>query len=202
MHVRGIAWGAVVLLAAASVGCSAARIRRLEPDTVTDLSGRWNDTDSRLVAEAMIADCLEASWLQRWQEANEDRPPRVIVGRVTNASHEHIDEAPFLKDLERALLASGRVAFVADAGEREGIRRERADQSRFSSEESFSGFGLESAADFMLLGRISSFEEAQGGRRVKAYQVNLELVSIATNEKVWIGEKEIKKQISRSRFGL
>ena len=32
------------------------RVTRVDPDVVTDLSGRWNDTDSKLVAEAMMKD--------------------------------------------------------------------------------------------------------------------------------------------------
>jgi hypothetical protein len=32
-------------------------------------------------------------------------------------------------------------------------------------------------------------------------QVNLEMVDLTTNEKVWIGQKEIKKYVSRTLFG-
>ena len=57
---------AVAVLLAASVlpGCSRqAKVARVEADTTIDLSGRWNDTDSRLVAEEMIADCLGRPWI-------------------------------------------------------------------------------------------------------------------------------------------
>jgi hypothetical protein len=40
----------VVLLLGACAGPS---VKRTEVDEVIDLSGRWNDTDSRLVAEEM-----------------------------------------------------------------------------------------------------------------------------------------------------
>ena len=36
-------------------GCSQT-VTRVDSDSVTDLSGNWNDTDSRLVAEEMIQD--------------------------------------------------------------------------------------------------------------------------------------------------
>jgi hypothetical protein len=41
----------------AAIGCGK-QVRRIDPDSTTDLSGKWNDTDSRLVAEEMISDCL------------------------------------------------------------------------------------------------------------------------------------------------
>jgi hypothetical protein len=37
---------------------------------------------------------------------------------VKNRSHEHINTQVFIKDLERALINSGRVAFVASKDER------------------------------------------------------------------------------------
>ena len=41
-------------------GVHSARVRqqqvtRIDPDAVTDLSGRWNDTDSRLIANELIS---------------------------------------------------------------------------------------------------------------------------------------------------
>ena len=40
-------------------GCGGGRtVKRIATDEVTDLSGRWNDTDSRLVAESMISGFL------------------------------------------------------------------------------------------------------------------------------------------------
>ncbi|MFQ5560370.1 MAG: penicillin-binding protein activator LpoB, partial [Nitrospinota bacterium] len=54
--------GAVVLVS----GC--AGVTRVETDKVVDLSGKWNDTDSRFVAEAMIEDCLKRPWLGKFKD--------------------------------------------------------------------------------------------------------------------------------------
>jgi hypothetical protein len=35
---------------------------------------------------------------------------------------------------------------------------------------------------------------------VMLYQVNLELIQLETNVKAWIGQKEIKKVVKRSRL--
>ena len=44
------------------------KVSRVEADSTIDLSGKWNDVDSRLVAEAMIEDCLRSQWLYKYKE--------------------------------------------------------------------------------------------------------------------------------------
>jgi uncharacterized protein (TIGR02722 family) len=188
-----------LLIAALVVGCggSGKTVTRVEADTTVDLSGDWNDTDSRLVAEEMIKDALNRPWISNFQVAKK-KEPNVIVGTVKNRTSEHIQTTAFIKNLERELLNSGRISFVANKEERQEIRDERSDQQEFSSAESMKKFQQETGADFMLRGDITSIIDKEGGESVKFYQVNLELVNIETNQKVWIGEKKIKKLVSQS----
>ncbi len=181
----------------AGCGGSGKTVTRVEPDRAIDLSGDWNDTDSRLVAEEMIKDALNRPWLSNFQTAKQ-KEPNVIVGTVKNRTSEHIATTAFIKNLERELLNSGRVSFVANKEERQEIRDERSDQQEFSTAESMKRFQQETGADFMLRGDITSIIDKEGGESVKFYQVNLELVNIETNQKVWIGEKKIKKLVSQS----
>jgi hypothetical protein len=178
-------------------GCgSSKQVTRLETETTTDLSGDWNDTDSRLVANEMIGDVMASPWLGQFTKAKKHKPT-VIVGKITNRTTEHIEVKTFVKDLERSMLNSGQVDFVADAAEREQVRDERKDQAKNAQEETQKGPGKESGADFMVIGNISSIVDQEGGDKVKFYQVNLELVNVESNKKVWIGEKKIKKGISQ-----
>jgi uncharacterized protein (TIGR02722 family) len=192
---------AFALCIVAVIGCASRTVSRTASDTQTDLSGRWNDTDSRLVAEEMIVDVLARPWLERFSDEN-DTEPVVIVGDIRNLSDEHIDTTPFVKDIERELINSGVVRFVATAEEREQIRDERTDQQTQSSEETVKRLGEETGADFMLRGSISSTVDAVEGVRAVFYQVDMELINIESNEKVWIGSKEIKKVIEQKRTRL
>ncbi|MBI5474848.1 MAG: penicillin-binding protein activator LpoB [Ignavibacteriae bacterium] len=178
-------------------GGSGKTVTRVEADTTIDLSGDWNDTDSRLVAQEMIKDVLDRPWLANYQMAK-GKEPDVIVGTVRNRTSEHIQTITFIKNLERELLNSGKVSFVANKEERQEIREERADQQENASPESIKKFQQETGADFMLRGDIASIIDQEGGEKVKYYQVNLELVNIETNKKVWSGEKKIKKLVSQS----
>ncbi len=186
----------IILLTAAGCASSVRTVERTAADTITDLSGRWNDTDARLTAEAMIQDLLSRPWLNRFLR-NEGRVPVVVVGEVRNLSSEHIDTKPFISDMERELINSGDVRFVAGDAIRNAIRDERLDQQTQASEETIARLGEEIGADFMLIGRISSIEDAVQGKKAVVYKITLELISIETNEKVWIGDKEIKKIIEQ-----
>lgn len=200
MMTKRISLAALLLAAVMLAGCAtpSRTVERTSADTQTDLSGRWNDTDARLVAEEMIDDMLNRPWLQRFS-GDADRQPVVIVGGVRNRSSEHIDTSVFIKDIERELINSGMVRFVATSEERAEIRDERMDQQTQAAEETISRLGEETGADFMMQGSISSTVDAVEGERAVFYQVDMELISIETNEKVWIGSKEIKKIIEQRR---
>jgi uncharacterized protein (TIGR02722 family) len=178
--------------------CAGPKVSRVGTDTVTDLSGRWNDTDSRLVAEEMVKDALSRPWIDNYSRKR-GKQPTVIVGTVLNRSHEHINVQTFTKDLERELTNSGRVQFVAARGEREDLREERVDQAQHAADETVKGPGKEIGADYMLKGTINTILDEAKGTKVIFYQVDLELIDIEKNIKVWFGQKKIKKVIERSR---
>lgn len=200
MKLTGLFLITLVMLSLIIVGgCSSSKtVERVDPSTTIDLSGDWNDTDSRLVAEEMIADVLSRPWLGEFK-GEKKRQPDVIVGTIKNRSSEHIPTIPFIKNLERELINSGRVNFVANKEERQEVRDERTDQQEFASDESIKKFQKEAGADFMLRGDITTIIDQSGGAKVKYYQVNMELVNIETNRKAWVGEKKIKKLVSQGR---
>jgi uncharacterized protein (TIGR02722 family) len=189
-------FGSILLLASCA---TAPKVERKEVDTTIDLSGRWNDADSRMVSEEMIRDCLNRPWLEGFKVKHGGQIPTVIVGRIRNRSHEHINVQTFVKDLERALINSGQVQFVASRGERNGVREERVDQAQHASDETMKGPGQEIGADYMMIGTLNTIRDDIGSKAVMYYQTNLELIDMATNIKVWIGEKKIKKLIKKPK---
>ena len=185
---------ALIALIVVLAGCQRS-VTRIDTTTPVDLSGRWNDTDSRLVAEEMINDVLNRPWLTRFETRN-DRQPVLIVADVRNRTHEHIDAETFMRNMERELLNSGQVRLVQGREFRELIREERGDQQVFASPETMAQWQRELGADYMFTGTINSIVDQQGRQRVIFYQVNLELTDMETNEKVWIGEKQIRKVVT------
>ena len=174
--------------------CAKRTVTRVSPDQQIDLSGRWNDTDSKMVAEEMINDVLNRPWHQDFVRGN-NRKPVTIVGMIQNKTAEHIESETFIKDVEREFINSGMVRVVQNAVFREKLREERAEQGEFASPETQAKWGRELGADFMMFGVITAITDSYNKEKVINYKVNLELVNIETNEKVWIGDKEIKKYI-------
>jgi len=172
----------------------------MDSDTDKDLSGRWNDGDSRRVAEEMITDALSRPWINKYEEAN--KVPTVKVGRIVNKSHEHINVETFTKDFERALLNSGKVSFVATNSEVGQLRAEMENQQEFASATTRSDMGEEQGAEFMLVGSINTIVDREGKRSVIFYQVNMELIELESTRKVWIGDKKIKKYVERASASL
>jgi uncharacterized protein (TIGR02722 family) len=186
---------AVFVLLILLSGCSKT-VTRVDADSVTDLSGNWNDTDSRLVAEEMIQDVLSRAWLTNFSRA-QGKSPTVIVGTVRNLSHEHINTRTFVADMERELINSGEVEFVASAVDRQEVRDEIKEQDLHASEETRKAMGQEIGADFMMQGSINSIVDAISGEQARFYQIDLTLIELGTNRKVWVGQKKIKKTVEK-----
>lgn len=179
-------------------GCGGgAKVTRVDPNTTIDLSGRWNDADSRLVSDEMIADLLGKPWLVQFTQ-KKSKNPAIICGSIRNKSMEHIAAGAFVKDIERALVNSGSVTVVASPEERGEVRDERIDQRANADPETVKKMGMELGADYMLIGEINQITDTQGKDQVRYYQVDLTLIDIQTNVKSWIGQKKIKKFIGRS----
>ncbi len=191
---------AALAVAVVVVGCShGTRVTRLEPETTIDLSGFWNDTDSRLVADALIDDAMNFPWARRFMQQNNGDVPAVIFGSVRNRTTEHIAVNAFLRDMEAAFLRTGLTRVVADPEQRSQIREEREDQQQNASESTRARMRNELGADFMLVGEITSIEDVEGNREVIYYQIDLNLTDLETSERVWIGQHRIKKFVERSR---
>jgi len=203
-------WLAVSLIATTAAACSKTNVSRIDPAAVTDLSGRWNDTDSRLVAAALIDQSLNGVWLDRYAETHGGEGPPVIVGEFRNRSNEHIAVGTFVRDLENAFVNSGAVTLVAGGTEREEVRDEREDQQDNARAGTRAGLGQELGARYMLQGELQSIEDEETSRgvlnsrkeKIVYYQVDARMVDLESNVVVWAGQHQIKKYIERPPLGL
>lgn len=196
---KSISLGVILALSFLLSACAGKTVSRIDPSETVDLSGRWNDSDSRQVSEAIIEQCLGAPWLDRFAQKH-SKNAVVITGAVRNQSLEHIAVGTFLRDIERALVNSGEVTVVASASERGDVRAEKEDQRVNASPETLKQMGREVGADYMLLGEINQINDKEDGEEVRFYQIDLELIDIETNVKTWLGQEKIKKYVGRSRY--
>lgn len=182
----------VGLIALTSLESCTRKVSRVDVEETIDLSGRWNDTDARLAAEELVFQSVTADWINEYREAN-GKKPVIIVGLVRNKTHEHINAETIIKEIENEFIKTRKARIVQGGKMREELRAERADQQTNASNSTVKKFGLEMGADFMLQGSINSTVDSYKNKKVVYYEIDLELTNIQTNEKVWLGDKKIKK---------
>jgi len=183
----------------ALAGCSSTEVKRVDVTEEIALSDRWNATDSRLVAEAMVSDMVSFPWAAEF-ELDNNRKPTVIIQRIANKSHEHIAVDTFVNDIKRSIIRSGKANFVAGGEEREAIRDERSDQELNSKDAKAQG--QEKAADYALSGTVNSIVDQAGDKRVTFYQVDMKLIDMESNIEVWNGQEKIQKYQNKSSYSF
>ena len=190
---------AIILFASCQSGV---QVSRIAADRDIDVSGTWNDTDIRLVSQALVDSSLSSGWIREFRMARPGKRPVVIVGSFLNRSSEHIDTSIITKRYEMELINSGQVDMVADQSFRASVREERQEQQYFASEATAKALGKEIGADYLLQGSVRTNLDQSGSQMVRTYYVSAELIDIETNRKVWVGEETIKKLIRQPKYKL
>jgi uncharacterized protein (TIGR02722 family) len=183
----------VSLLFFLSFSCSRS-VTRISPETDIDLSGRWNDADSRKVADQMIYDLFNSDDFKNFA-ASKGSKPVIVVGYVRNKTSEHIDSDNYVRKMEVVIHNSNVADVVESSVFRDEIRKERAEQQDFADPATVKKFGKELGADLMLLGDMTSETDVYNKKRVVNYITTLFLTDIETNRRVWYGQHEIKKLV-------
>jgi uncharacterized protein (TIGR02722 family) len=183
-----------VVIALLVVTSCARSVSRVDPNQQIDLSGRWNDSDSRMVSQKMINDLLSSDKFKDYSKSL-NKKPAIIVGLIRNKTSEHIDADNYIKKVELAIYNSNIADLVESDSFRDKLRQERAEQQDFSSSNTASQWGKEQGANLMLFGEMTSETDVYNKKRVVNYITTLFLTDIETNKRVWYGQEEIKKFI-------
>jgi len=183
----------LVMIALISASC-ARSVSRIDPNQQIDLSGRWNDSDSRMVANKMVTELLASDKFKDYSKTL-GKKPAIIVGLIHNKTSEHIDADNYIKKIELAIYNSGIADLVESDSFRDKLRQERAEQQDFANSTTASTWGKEVGANLMLFGEMTSETDVYNKKRVVNYITTLFLTDIETNKRVWYGQQEIKKYI-------
>ena len=191
----------IAALAAAPVfiifsGCGTS-VERIDPITAVDVSGTWNDTDSRLVAEEMVKDCLTRPWADEFNKKH-GKIPVVKVRRITvRTQGEVINTAIITDDLISELINSGKAKAVASDAESDQARTERSEQEKHASNDTRKENFQETGSDYILVGSIESQDDQEGNKALKFYKATFRLVDVTTQDIVWQRSKPVKKLVKR-----
>jgi uncharacterized protein (TIGR02722 family) len=182
----------LLLLAMITLSCQTRKVTRIDPSTQVDLSGRWNDTDSRKVADQMIFDLFESDKFKEYAKQL-GRKPVIVVGLISNKTSEHIDADNYVKKFEAVIHNSNIADIVESDAFRDKLRVERTQQQDFADASSAKQFGKELGADVMLFGEMTSEVDTYNKKSVVNYITTLFLTDVETSKRIWYGQNEIKK---------
>ena len=63
------------------------------------------------------------------------------------------------------------------------------------------GYDLRIADEFKIFTNINNtIVDPNGNEQLLFYQVNMTLISLSDNRKVWVGQKDIRKLVTRSKM--
>lgn len=176
------------------LSCQTRSVQRIDPAKEIDLSGRWNDIDSRKVADQMIFDLFDSESFKNYAKTK-GRKPVIVVGQIRNKTSEHIDADNFIKKIE-VVIHNSNVADLVESGEfRDKVRVERSEQQDYADPATAKRWGMETGADVMLFGDMTSEVDTYNNKRVVNYITTLYLTDLETNKRIWFGQNEIKKYV-------
>lgn len=192
-------------------GCSS--IEYDDPDKVEVLTIDYGSTDLQTFAQSMADSLVGSPGLAYMQHPSKADDLRVVtyMGKIENATHEHIDTQAITDSVKTAMLKSGKFRFVT-GGQGQG---EIEDQVRFQQgtgrvdPASAKAFGHQVGADAIVYGRLMAIDK-RTGRTLESglykkedvyYKLTMEMVNIETAEVIWIEEKEIRKFGKTGLFG-
>jgi len=194
----------IIFLLMVSACSDLPKVKRVNADTITDISGNWNDTDVRLVCDSLLKNALASpridEYINDFSARNSGARPAIIVGRFRNVTSEHIDTSIVSGIMRSSIINSGKLDFVEGGEAREGIREERQDQQINASAETTAQLADETGANMMLTGTVNSIVDGAGKKMTRTYYVTATITNIQTNRILWEGaDNSIKKVIERSK---
>lgn len=187
--------GIVMLLG----GC-ANRVSYGDAQAVETVSVDFGSTDLQKIAADMVDSMMMSGSVAA---ITRDSRPIVFVERIKNKTSEHIDTESITDSISTKLLNSGKFRFV-DMDRVESVR----DQLKFQNNDELVDqstaiqFGKMVGAEYMLYGNLSSIVKNAGSDTDVYYKMTMRLMDLKTGLIEWADETEIRKQQSKSLFGL
>jgi uncharacterized protein (TIGR02722 family) len=170
-----------------------------DPNKVEVISDRWNETDARKTAEAMIKEMLSRPWLGNYSKAHQGQLPMVIVDEIENRTDEHIDTKELTEHVQSELINSGRVRFLNKAARQKLDEELKYQESGKVARDKAIQAGRRLGAGYMLGGSLTSNVQTQAGLKTVTYVTVLELTNLETEEIEWTNRYAgIKKRFKRS----
>ncbi|ANO32587.1 penicillin-binding protein activator LpoB [Vibrio breoganii] len=180
-------------------GCSN-KVNYGDAQAVETTTVDFGSTDLQKIAGEMVDSMLNSGSVAA---ITKDQRPIVFVERIKNKTSEHIDTESITDSVSTKMLNSGKFRFV-DMDRVESVRKQLNFQNNdeLVDQSSAIQFGKMVGAQYMLYGNLSSIVKDAGSDKDVYYKMTMRLMDLETGLIEWADETEIRKQQSKSLFGL
>ncbi len=160
----------------------------------------FGSTDLQKIAGEMVDSMMMSGSVAA---ITRDQRPIVFVERIKNKTSEHIDTESITDTISTKMLNSGKFRFV-DMDRVESVREQLNFQStdELVNQSTAIQFGKMVGAQYMLYGNLSSIVKNAGSDKDVYYKMTMRLMDLETGLIEWADETEIRKEQSKSLFGL
>ncbi len=160
------------------------------------LTDQWSESDMQNAVKALVSSAENSNAVM-----SAKRVPVVMVTKLQNKTSEIIDTQSITDMITAELMRSGKLSFV-DKSAREDMANEIDYQSENASRETRKNKGQQTAADFILNGRLDSIVQEAGRDKTVYYKVSLNLTNLQTGLIVWTDYKQIRKIFKKKHLGI
>ncbi|MGO2508070.1 penicillin-binding protein activator LpoB [Vibrio hibernica] len=192
---------AIALLGLAVIlgGC-ANKVQYGDANSAETTTVDFGSTDLQKIANEMVDSMLASGSVAA---ITKDSRPIVFVDSIKNKTSEHIDTESVTDSVSTKMLNSGKFRFV-DMDKVETVRKQLNFQNNdeLVDQSSAIKFGQMVGAQYMLYGNLSSIVKQAGSDKDVYYKMTMRLMDLKTGLIEWADETEIRKQESKSFFGM
>jgi uncharacterized protein (TIGR02722 family) len=160
----------------------------------------FGSTDLQMIASKMVDDLLSFPPIV---QLTATRRPVVFVDKIKNKTMQHIDTESITDTIQSKLINSGKFRFV-DMSVVDAVRKQLNYQgdSGMVNPATAVQMGHQIGAEYMLYGNLSAISKTSGSTKDVYYKFTLKLMNLQTGIIEWSNEKEIRKDRTRSLFGM
>ncbi len=195
---------ALLLVLAGAAGCCCGKVEYVDPNSnegLTTVQGidfqDWGNAATQMTNALLASGTLDRT---------DGRKNVIMVSKIENKTHEHIDTDLLLKKIRIALNESGKAVTTtavgiggpedeASMGVRDLRKSDEFDQSTTQPK------GAMKAPDFSLSGKIIEMRTAAGSTKQSAFAFQLSLTDLKTGTAPWEKEVNIIKKGKKAGVG-
>jgi uncharacterized protein (TIGR02722 family) len=189
----------VLGLAALMSGC-ANKVSYGDAQAVETKTVDFGSTDLQKIASDMVDSMMMSGSIAAITRKSR---PIIYVEGIKNKTSEHIDTESITDTISTKMLNSGKFRFV-DMTRVEAVRKQLNFQNndQLVDKQSSIQFGKMVGAQYMLYGNLSSIVKEAGRDKDVYYKMTMRLMDLRTGLIEWADETAIRKDQTRSLFGL